>query len=157
MTSTARAAANAANAQLSTGPRTEAGKARSSRNALSHGLASSQNFILPGEEPAFAAMHDSLLDQLAPADGVEMLEFELALHAAWSLRRCRLIETGLMQAAAEADFDDQGLKSLERLQRYAAHHQRAFDRSLKMLRTMQTERLARRSAAGHQDPIPVLV
>ena len=44
--------------QFSTGPRTEAGKARSSRNAVSHGLTSQQNFIMPGEESAFAAMHE---------------------------------------------------------------------------------------------------
>src|SRR5579871_4200197 len=96
MTSTARAAANAANAQHSTGPRTEAGKARSSRNAVSHGLCSQQNFIIPGEEPAFASMHDTLLDQLAPADGVEMMQFELALHASWGMRRCRLLENALL-------------------------------------------------------------
>jgi hypothetical protein len=158
MTTTARAAANAANAQFSTGPRTEAGKARSSRNAVSHGLTSQQNFIMPGEESAFAAMHDTLLDQIAPADGVEMIQFELALHAAWGMRRCRLIETALMQQGGpEAMLDEQTGKSLDRLQRYDAHHQRSFNSALRILRTMQAERLARRAAAGHQDPIPVLV
>jgi hypothetical protein len=158
MTTPARAAANAANAQNSTGPRTEAGKASSSRNAVSHGLCSAQNFIMPGEESAFASMHDTLLDQLAPADGVEMFQFEIALHASWGIRRCRLIETSLMQAnGPEALFDGQHAKSFDRLQRYAAHHQRAFDRALRTLRTLQSERLARRAAAGHQDPVPVHV
>ena len=128
MTTTAQAAANAANAQLSTGPRTEAGKARSSRNAVSHGLCSAQNFIMPGEESAFASMHDTLLDQLAPADGVEMFQFEIALHASWGIRRCRLIETSLMQAnGPEALVDPQHAKSFDRLDRYATHHQRAFE------------------------------
>ena len=158
MTTTAQAAANAANAQLSTGPRTEAGKARSSRNAVSHGLTSQQNFIMPGEESVFSSMHDTLLDQLAPADGVEMIQFELALHATWGLRRCRLIETALMQEGGpEALFDEQSARSFDRLQRYAAHHQRSFNAALRTLRTLQAERLARRAAAGHQDPIPVLV
>ena len=39
MTSNPRREANARNAQLSTGPRRKAGKARSKRNALKHGLA----------------------------------------------------------------------------------------------------------------------
>ena len=38
MSSQAQIAANRANAQLSTGPRTEEGKAASSRNAYRHGL-----------------------------------------------------------------------------------------------------------------------
>ena len=42
--------ANRANAQKSTGPRTEEGKAASSRNRLSHGFAASAT-IMPGENP----------------------------------------------------------------------------------------------------------
>jgi len=161
MISEARAAANAANAQHSTGPRTEAGKARSSGNAVSHGLASQQNFIMRGEEDDFAAMHDTLLDQLAPADGVEMIQFELALHASWGLRRCRLVETALMESIVnqgpEAILDEHNAKSLSHLQRYEAHHQRSFDRAMRNLRVLQSERLARRAAAGHQDPVPLHV
>jgi hypothetical protein len=86
------------------------------------------------------------------------MQFELALHAGWGLRRCRMIETALMQQGGpEAMFDEQAGKSFDRLQRYAAHHRRSFNSALRTLRTMQTERLARRAAAGHQDPIPVLV
>ena len=66
MTSPARAAANAANAQLSTGPRTEEGKTKSSRNALKYGLACEQNFIVPGEEEEFEELHKSLIENLAP-------------------------------------------------------------------------------------------
>jgi hypothetical protein len=158
MISEARAAANAANAQHSTGPRTEAGKARSSRNAVSHGLCSQQNFIMPGEESDFAAMHDTLLDQLAPAAGLEMYQFEIALHASWSLRRCRRIENALFEKSGpEALLDPQFAKSFACLQRYEAHHQRSFDRALRNLRTFQAERLARRAAAGQEDPIPVHV
>jgi hypothetical protein len=153
-----RTAICAANAQHSTGPRTEAGKARSSRNAVSHGLCSRQNFIMPGEESDFAAMHDTLLDQLAPADGVEMYQFEIALHSSWGLRRCRLIENALFEKSGpEALLDPQLAKSFTCLQRYEAHHQRSFDRALRNLRTFQAERLARLAAAGHQDPVPVHV
>ena len=56
-------AANRANAQLSTGPRTDAGKAASSSNAVSHGLTSRGFIILPGQREAF--------DQLRNVTSVE--------------------------------------------------------------------------------------
>ena len=48
MTSNDQIAANRANSELSTGPRTEEGKARSSQNSLKHG-AFSKSILLPGE------------------------------------------------------------------------------------------------------------
>jgi hypothetical protein len=47
--SSRKRAANRANARKSTGPRTPEGKARSSRNAISHGIYC-QNLLLPGED-----------------------------------------------------------------------------------------------------------
>ena len=47
MTSERQIVANRANAQASTGPKTDAGKARSSRNALKHGATA--KYLLPGE------------------------------------------------------------------------------------------------------------
>jgi len=44
--------ANQANSQKSTGPKTEEGKARSSRNRLSHGFASSTRFMWKAKTPA---------------------------------------------------------------------------------------------------------
>src|SRR5690349_13340048 len=49
--SEARLAANRANAQLSTGPATPAGKAASSQNSFKHGLYSKQ-IVIKGEDPA---------------------------------------------------------------------------------------------------------
>jgi hypothetical protein len=43
-------AANAANAKLSTGPRTAAGRSRSSRNSLKHGIRAQKIILLAGEE-----------------------------------------------------------------------------------------------------------
>jgi len=49
--SEARNIANINNAQHSTGPRTEEGKAASSLNSLKHGL-TAKTVLLPGEDPA---------------------------------------------------------------------------------------------------------
>jgi hypothetical protein len=52
-TSPAQLAANAANAQHSTGPRTSEGKNRSSQNASKHGLTAQEVVIAPGEQGEF--------------------------------------------------------------------------------------------------------
>ena len=51
MSTLSQIAANIANKQQSTGPRTEAGKAVSSQNALKHGL-TAQTVLLPGDDEA---------------------------------------------------------------------------------------------------------
>jgi hypothetical protein len=58
---------NRANATLSTGPRTAAGKQRSSQNALTHGL-TSRSPVLPSEDPAAYHLHcRQFLDEYQPA------------------------------------------------------------------------------------------
>jgi hypothetical protein len=53
----ARALASRKNGAKSRGPRTVAGKARSSRNALKHGLCASKLLVVPDEDAAaFAAL-----------------------------------------------------------------------------------------------------
>ena len=68
-TSAARIAANKANAQKSTVPRTEAGKARVSTNALKHGLRSDRNplseRLSQGDEVRFAGKSVTLATDTA--------------------------------------------------------------------------------------------
>ena len=65
-TSEARRIANARNAQHSTGPKSEAGKKRSSMNALKHGLTAAEA-VLPNEDPAAYQEKLDLLVRLRPA------------------------------------------------------------------------------------------
>ena len=157
MSSPAQAAASAANAVLSTGPRTDAGKARSSRNAVKHGLTSRQLVIAPGEEEEFAEFHGSLLAQLAPEGALEMGLFNMLVHAGWNLQRFRTLEAQLMTNGIESLLDESTAKALDRLQRYAASNQRSYYSALKELRTVQTNRFARCAMEGREDPAPELV
>jgi hypothetical protein len=52
-TSPARIEANRANAQLSTGPKTEEGKQKSSANAVVYGFTASKLYIRPEEQEIF--------------------------------------------------------------------------------------------------------
>jgi hypothetical protein len=63
--SPARIAANKANAQKSTGPRTEAGKLRVSANALKHGLRSERNPLDLATASALSIERDEFLTTLA--------------------------------------------------------------------------------------------
>ena len=57
--------ANRSNALNGTGPRTAEGKARSSRNALTHGL-TAQEIVIPGEDvAAYRSFEQQLIDDLA--------------------------------------------------------------------------------------------
>ncbi len=76
----------------STGPRSDAGKERSSANAATHGLCSERP-VLPCEDPAaWDAFHDGVVQELEP---VGILEHEfadrIALHH-WRLRRVARFE-----------------------------------------------------------------
>ena len=59
-------AANRANAQLSTGPRTEEGKKRSSLNAFRHGLTGQIVIHTPEDQDAFQKHCDAIREELAP-------------------------------------------------------------------------------------------
>jgi hypothetical protein len=130
-----RAAVNRANAQHSTGPRTDAGKQRSSLNALRHGL-TARTAVLPTEDPAAYQRHiQQFLDEHQPAAPTEtQLVHELA-NTAWRLNRVPLLEAELL-ASAPAD----ALGSLATLGLHGQRLSRQFQKALDQLRTIQAER-----------------
>src|SRR5947209_8090114 len=87
MSSTAQVLANQTNAAASTGPRTEAGKAASSQNALKHG-ATSKTVVLSFEDPAeFEAMRQDFYLQCCPATGLERIHVNELASLQWRLDR----------------------------------------------------------------------
>src|ERR1700724_283411 len=85
--SNGRAAANKANAQKSTGPRTAAGKQRSSLNALRHGL-TGQTIVLPTEDLAAYQRHSqAFLDEYQPKGATETQLVQSLLDSSWQLNR----------------------------------------------------------------------
>jgi hypothetical protein len=75
-----------------TGPRTEAGKAKSSRNSIRTGLYAARDFIRPDEEEEYAQTLIKLMDELTPGNTVEQTFATEIMGATWRLRRCRLVE-----------------------------------------------------------------
>src|SRR5262245_18360870 len=80
--------ANRLNALKSIAPRTAEGKARSSRNALTHGL-TAQEVVIPGEDPAaYQVFRQQLIDDLHPNGSCEL---DVVEHLAAKFRRLRRI------------------------------------------------------------------
>src|SRR5712671_2662451 len=92
-TSQKRADANAKNATHSTGPTSDEGKARSSRNALKHGM-TSKDAVLPNEDPGAYQEHlDQWLGYYQPRDPAQIAVIERAVSSKWKLDRCTRLET----------------------------------------------------------------
>lgn len=73
MSSEAQIAANQANTQHSTGPNTTAGKAVSSRNRLSHGLAGAFILLNTENKAEYENLLRSLQDEYQPSTATEQL------------------------------------------------------------------------------------
>ncbi len=101
-----RAETNRANAQKSTGPKTEAGKASSRRNGLKHGrhsqfidYSSSLNpVLLPGESMVdYSRVLDALMAKLGPRDHAEKEVIYRLGASQWECQRFRCIRMYLLE------------------------------------------------------------
>jgi len=92
----ARTARNRANASHSTGPKTEAGKKRSSLNAYRHGL-SGQTIILPAEDlDAYHKFTQQFFNDLKPVGTIEKQLVQSLADTSWRLNRVAALENNLI-------------------------------------------------------------
>jgi hypothetical protein len=119
----------------STGPKTEAGKAASSKNALRHGLASG-TILIPGEDPAeFQALEDALFDQYKPADPTQtILVHDMAKHH-WLKDRALRLQGEALSLATPGEIP----ASFPVLLRYQTTNDRAFYKALDTLKVLQLQ------------------
>jgi hypothetical protein len=138
-----RSAINRANAQHSTGPRSEAGKQRSALNALTHGLTAS-TAVLPSEDPAaFEQHHRQFENEYRPATPTEtQLVHELA-DTSWRLNRIPLLEAGLLSPAPSPETPAPAVAALATLGLHGHRLSRQFQKTLNLLRELQAERQER--------------
>ena len=96
-----RILASRANGAHSRGPRTPRGKARSSQNAIHHGLLA-KCVVLNGEsDEGFQLLLSHHLARFAPADDVDRGFVDEMAAASWRLRRAWALETRLFDQAVE--------------------------------------------------------
>jgi hypothetical protein len=148
MSSRRRQEASRRNGALSKGPKTEAGKRRSSENATRHGLLA-QRVVLKNEDPTtFQVVLEQHLDKYQPRDGVEYGFIEEMSSCYWRYHRALAIEKTLFDQALDAHpgpvadelvrtaqaWNDLGnTPSLESLLRYQTRLHRMYQRALNNL------------------------
>ena len=160
MASAAQVLANHANAQLSTGPKTDAGKASASRNNLKHGLTLGVLTLSPDEQKQFCEFEAKLRAECLPVGALECEVFEQFLDGAARISKIRRIvgdmiekynDDPLLQPETEATY--------RQLDRYRGAAEMTVYRAVKTLRELQTTRLFREFhvTKDEQDVVPPLV
>ena len=95
MSSQAQTEANRANSQLSTGPKTETGKAKSSHNALKTGL-TGRTVLLPTDDVEAYTHHvERFLLDFQPSTDAEKSLVQSVADAEWRLLRIPSLESGI--------------------------------------------------------------
>lgn len=122
-------AANQANALLSTGPVTEEGKARASRNALRHGL-TAKTVLLPSEDPEAYRKHcRAFFHRFAHRDEVERELVQQLADIQWRLARVPAVEAALLDAGE--------FQALATISLYEQRLLRTFEKTLAVLKKLQ--------------------
>jgi hypothetical protein len=151
ITSAHRTAINRANSQHSTGPRTAAGKQRSSLNALRHGLTAA-SAVPPSEDPAAFEHHRRLFfDEYQPATPTETQFVQELIDTSWRLNRIPLLEADVLaRAAAPVPLDQEitfdivdAHRLIANLGTLGTRLSRQFQKALHQLREIQAERAER--------------
>ena len=107
MTSPAKIQANRRNALRSTGPRTVAGKTVSSKNAMRHGLLSTDALLRDEDAAEFASFREQLESQLAPCGPLEEILVDRIAMSVWRLGRVHRLEASMFAyriASAQGGF-----------------------------------------------------
>ena len=157
-----RAQINIANAQHSTGPKTDAGKKKSSLNALRHGL-TGQIVVMPTEDlQAYQSHLKSFTDEYDPQGATEANLVQALAATSWRLNRVAALEANLLTLAAArhpnplddapsqiqdamaiaAALESQA-KALANLSMHSQRLSRQFERTAAQLRELQKTRHAR--------------
>ncbi len=140
MATPAQIAANKLNAQKSTGPKTEEGKAKSSMNRLSHGFCSS-NFITPEEDGhEFIALLDDLTTEHQPMTPTERILVEKMAQSQWLTQRALNLQGEAFLAMSLDGQSGAVPTNLGLLIRYHSAAERAFHRAHNELVRAQKER-----------------
>jgi len=150
MATPSRIEINRANAQHSTGPKTEAGKKQSSLNALRHGL-TGQIVVMPTEDlQAYQSHLKSFTDEYHPLGATESHLVQALADASWRLNRVAALETNLLSLAAVGDPLVDALaiaaslerqsKALANLSMHSQRLSRQFERTVTQLRDLQKTR-----------------
>jgi hypothetical protein len=127
-----------------TGPRTKAGKDKSSRNATKTGLFAAQDYVREGEHEEYAATQAAVRAWLSPEGFLEETYAAEIVTVTWRLRRCRVLEAGFSRRSdIELYLNNNSEHEQMPIDRARAQSHLVLRRALAELRRLQTERAIR--------------
>lgn len=151
MTTEKQVEANRENALKSTGPMTIEDKARSSKNAMKHGLLS-KDLVVHGERLSeYQMFRQNLIDTFQPQGPIELLLVEKMTCCAWRQRRAIQAESSFFHKGLSSEYSRKSLESffqgrngeyLQNVTRYEAAIEKNFYRAMHQLKELQTARKA---------------
>jgi hypothetical protein len=145
MATKAQFKANLKNSQKSKGPVSPQGKAASSRNHLTTGLYTMNDFVLPEELDLYKLFCIRLEESCDAGDAIEECLSSEITSAAWRLRRCNIADGDVAQHSALEPLLDTTLeKQIRSIERARSHSTSIFHRGLTQLRKLQKERASLR-------------
>jgi hypothetical protein len=159
-------AANRLNAQLSSGPKTEAGRNRSRMNARRHGLTGQVTTMTDEDRAAHDQFSKALMNDLAPEGSMETQLAQRIATDSWRLNRASAIEDNLFAlglqehsgvlcpdheqidaALTTARVFTMESKQLQLLTLYEQRINRSLQKNLALLQSLQATRKAQHEAA----------
>jgi hypothetical protein len=139
MPTCAQIAANRANSQLSTGAKTQEGKAAAARNNFRHGLTPSSEFwVLPSEsQTEFHKLLAAFQEEHRPATPTEETLVQAMAEHHWLRHRAMRLEETCFDYTTGQIIDD---RKLALYLRYQTTHERAFHKALNDLLRLRAEK-----------------
>ena len=149
--SNAQLAANRANGQQSTGPKTDDGKATSSQNALRHGLNACRFILLENEsQEDFDKLREALWEEHEPSTATEEILVDNMAKHHWLMNRALRYQRSCLKQGPKEYWD----KRLALMIRYQTTHERAFKSNLNQLLKLRKERQTHQNGfVSHQAKI----
>jgi hypothetical protein len=146
--------ANRRNALKSTGPKTDDGKARSSRNALRHGLTAAQAVLPYENQDDYEKLREGMLASYAPENTAEQALVEELANAYWRLMRLHRVEARYWDTLGGSyNRGDEGIsdaliqtpdRQMRNFYRYYAQVEHSYYRALAAANQIKRERRDRK-------------
>jgi len=140
------------------GPTSAEGKAKSSRNAVRHGLNNLQPVVTEASRPEYDALVHNLFLLLKPDGFLQELTFQRLVNAAWNMQRCLKLENELREYLEDDEplGNPETIKQAELYQRYYLRFEGSYRANLRELERLQRLQMLQDIQSGEQKPVSAL-